>query len=664
MVGPVGVGGNNPIRVQSMTTTQTQDVAATVQQCIALAEAGCEIVRITAPNVAAAEALEHIRRQFSEAGFGDIPLVADIHFLPKAAMEAAKWVEKVRINPGNYADKKKFAQREYNDAEYDEELERLHEAFSPIVLRCKQLGRAMRIGTNHGSLSDRIMNRYGDSPLGMCESALEFIRIAEGHGFHNIVLSMKASNPKVMIEAYRLMVAKMSAEGMRYPLHLGVTEAGDGDDARIKSAIGIGSLLYDGLGDTIRVSLTEDPVYEVPVAQDLARKAETLWARAAEVSGTIRTTPDPVDPFEFRRRTVELQPIGGKLAVNTLEPPRVILPSPQPLRAGAAAIAEAAQRVQRQAGDAKAELLQFRVGSAEDLAAIPATREALRPVVDACLWELSDLAPEALQGVDWSGCAGDVLLDYFAAGDAERLQTMLDWTRQHDLRLAINADPEALPALAAPLAQAAKGQLIFTLGAPDPAQPLHPLGAYRQLAEVVDGLGLRAPIWIRNTVANALDPKPYYGDQLLEASVLTGALICDGIGDFVSVETTEDPRQALALSYGMLQGSRARTTRTEYVACPSCGRTLFDLQTTTQRIRAATGHLKGVTIAVMGCIVNGPGEMADADFGYVGGAPGKVNLYVGKQCVKYHIPSAEAVDELINLIKEHGKWQEPKPVEV
>ncbi|MDP0498763.1 MAG: (E)-4-hydroxy-3-methylbut-2-enyl-diphosphate synthase [Verrucomicrobiota bacterium JB022] len=662
-VGPVGVGGSNPIRVQSMTTTPTQDVEATVRQCIALAEVGCEIVRITAPNVAAAEALKDIRAQFTAAGFEHIPLVADIHFLPKAAMEAAKWVEKVRINPGNYADKKKFAQREYNDREYVEELERLHEAFSPIVLRCKELGRAMRIGTNHGSLSDRIMNRYGDSPLGMCESALEFIRIAESHGFHGIVLSMKASNPKVMIQAYRLMVAKMAAEDMRYPLHLGVTEAGDGDDARTKSAIGIGSLLYDGLGDTIRVSLTEDPVYEVPVAKDLARKAETLWARAAEVQGNVRTAPDTVNPFEFRRRAVELQPLGGKLPLNALEPPRVVLPSPQPLSAGLPAIVDALKPVQRQAGEAKAELLQVRLEQAEDLAQVAPLREALRPLVDACVWELSGPIEAAdLEAVAWT--AGDVLLDYFEAADTGRLENRIALAARFDLRLAVNADPVDLPALADVLAAAPKGQLIFTLGAPDPAQPLHPLGAYRQLAEVVNALGLKAPIWIRNTVANALDPQPYFGDQLLEASILSGGLICDGIGDLISVETVPDPRQALALSYGILQGSRARTTRTEYVACPSCGRTLFDLQTTTQRIRSATGHLKGVTIAVMGCIVNGPGEMADADFGYVGGAPGKVNLYVGKECVKYHIPSAEAVDELIALIKHHGKWQEPKPVEV
>ena len=324
-VGEVVIGGKHPIVVQSMTTTPTQDVEATVRQSIALAEAGCEVVRITAQNVKAAEALADIRKKFSEAGFSGTPLVADIHFLPQAAMEAVKHVEKVRINPGNYADKKKFQVKEYSDSEYDNEIQRLHESFSPIVKRCKELGRAMRIGTNHGSLSDRIMNRYGDTPLGMCESALEFIRIAESHGFKDIILSMKASNPKVMIQAYRLMVAKMLEEDMHYPLHLGVTEAGDGDDARIKSAIGIGSLLYDGLGDTIRVSLTEDPVAEVPVARALADKAMSLWTESAS-----RTTPDPLDPYVYERRQIKEDVLGDACKIGPLEPPLVIQPGPPP----------------------------------------------------------------------------------------------------------------------------------------------------------------------------------------------------------------------------------------------------------------------------------------------------------------------------------------------
>jgi (E)-4-hydroxy-3-methylbut-2-enyl-diphosphate synthase len=380
-VGAVGVGGTNPIRIQSMTTTPTLDVAATVRQCVALAEAGCEVVRVTAQNVKAAEALREIRRDFSAAGFGDVPLVADIHFLPAAAMEAAKWVEKVRINPGNYADKKKFAQREYSDAEYKEELERLHEAFSPIVLRCRELGRAMRIGTNHGSLSDRIMNRYGDSPLGMVESALEFLRIAESHGFRDLVLSMKASNPKVMIQAYRLMVAKMDEEDMAYPLHLGVTEAGDGNDARIKSAIGIGSLLYDGLGDTIRVSLTEDPVYELPVARDLANKAMALWHGSA-----ARLEPDTLDPFTYRRRPIVNLTLGERSRLGPLEPPLVIHPAPLPAEGAARRLGATLRELQSSLRDTPVEGLLVDLATAGGIRDIGPLRDAVEGLVDFVVW--------------------------------------------------------------------------------------------------------------------------------------------------------------------------------------------------------------------------------------------------------------------------------------
>src|SRR5689334_22916134 len=327
-VGGVGVGGTNPIRLQSMTTSDTQDVAATVKQSIALAEVGCEIVRITAPNVTAARCLKEIRSQFDRAGFAHIPLVADIHFLPSAAMEAVEHVEKIRVNPGNYADRKKFAVREYSDADYDSELERLHDAFSPLVKRCRELGRSMRIGTNHGSLSDRIMNRYGDTPLGMVESALEFLRIAETHSYRQIILSMKASNPKVMIQAYRLLVERMAQEDMHYPLHLGVTEAGDGEDGRIKSAIGIGSLLLDGLGDTIRVSLTEDSVYEIPVARAIADKAMSLWTTTSPVSGDRAS--DSIDPYHFTRRETRTVMLGDRFKVGPEQPPLVITRAPVP----------------------------------------------------------------------------------------------------------------------------------------------------------------------------------------------------------------------------------------------------------------------------------------------------------------------------------------------
>lgn len=641
-IGNVGIGGENPIRIQSMTTTPTQDIEATVKQSIQLAEAGCEIIRVTAQNVKAAEALQGIRDQLSAAGFEDTPLVADIHFLPSAAMEAVKWVEKVRINPGNYADKKKFAQREYSDSQYDEELERLHDAFSPIVLRCKELGRAMRIGTNHGSLSDRIMNRYGDSPLGMAESALEFLRIAESHHFHNIVLSMKASNPKVMIQAYRLIVAKMAAEDMHYPLHLGVTEAGDGDDARIKSSIGIGSLLYDGLGDTIRVSLTEDPVAELPVARELADKAMALWRDAAP-----RTAPDPIDPYTYERRKVESITLGKKSTIGPLEPPRVIYPARDIIDLS---------DLQQKLGDAAIEGLLIDTAFHGGLSQIGQLSTSYRSRADFIIWQLEDKNARELLSTPWTGQARDALLVSPTPENTQFLRDLIRYVTENDLVLALDTTPEIASELAAVLSGAPSERLIFTLDARQSVDRIHSLGRYRQLSEVVGGLGLTSPIWIRNTPGSNSAAKHYFGDQLIEASILTGALLCDGIGDLVSVETVKDPQQAVTLTYNILQGARTRSTKTEFVACPSCGRTLFDLQTTTQRIRSATGHLKGVTIAVMGCIVNGPGEMADADFGYVGGAPGKINLYVGKECVKFHIPAAEAVDALIELIKGHDKW--------
>ncbi|MCC5806948.1 MAG: (E)-4-hydroxy-3-methylbut-2-enyl-diphosphate synthase [Opitutales bacterium] len=652
-VGEVPVGGTHPVVVQSMTTTPTQDVEATVAQCIALAEAGCAIVRVTAQNVAAAKALKDIRKKFSAAGFSAVPLVADIHFLPQAAMEAVEHVEKVRINPGNYADKKRFQTHEYSDGEYNAELERLHEAFSPIVLRAKDLGRALRIGTNHGSLSDRIMNRFGDSPEGMCESALEFIRIAESHGFRDIILSMKASNPKVMIHAYRLVAARMDAAGMHYPLHLGVTEAGDGDDARIKSAAGIGALLYDGLGDTIRVSLTEDPVYEIPVARDLADKAARLWRESAH-----RTAPDPVDPYSYTRRPVETVSLGPECVIAPLEPPRVIQPVPAAALADPAALGTGLANLRRRLPDTPLEGLLIRVAAGTSAGHIAALGESVRKHVNFCVWDVSALPLPAVEAVAESTRAGDMLLFGARADEPGRVDRILAVTERRRMFAALDLPPEDLPSLADVLAPHAE-RLVFTLSAPPADGDIHPLGVYRQLAETVDSLGLRAPLWIRATAANAVDPRPWFGDQLLEASLLAGPLLCDGLGDLLSIETVADPAQSLTLAYNILQAARARTTKTEYVACPSCGRTLFDLQSTTQRIRAATGHLKGVTIAVMGCIVNGPGEMADADFGYVGGSPGKINLYVGKTCVKFHIPAADAVDELIKLIKENNRWTDP-----
>jgi (E)-4-hydroxy-3-methylbut-2-enyl-diphosphate synthase len=666
-VGSVRVGGQQPIRVQSMTTSDTQDVAATVRQAIALAEVGCEIVRVTAPNVQAARCLREIRAQLTAAGFGAIPLVADIHFLPSAAMEAVEHVEKVRVNPGNYADKKRFAVRDYTDSDYAREIERLHAAFSPLVIRCRELGRALRIGTNHGSLSDRIMNRYGDTPLGMVESALEFLRIAESHRFKSIILSMKSSNPKVMIEAYRLLVARMDQEDMHYPLHLGVTEAGDGEDGRIKGSIGIGSLLFDGLGDTIRVSLTEDSVYEIPVARALAEKAMSLWGGPPAGPGESGAPGDGVDPFHFVRRETSALSLGGGARVGPEQPPRVIarvasvaalagalpaLASPKLVETPVegvlvpvASAAEAAEAVASVAGSSYAGFLALELGAA--------------------------IEPAELAGPLAGARAGGLLVRTLRAGDDPALGRWAQLARRTGQRLAIDVQPADLAALGATVQALGDDALLFTLAdfrnraggaGPGGTDGAHALGAYRQLAGELRRLGSRAPIWIRSTTGNAVRGDNTFLSRLIEASVLTGGLLCDGLGDLVSFETEPDPVRATQVGYNLLQGAGARISKTEFVACPSCGRTLFDLQTTTQRIRAQTAHLKGVKLAIMGCIVNGPGEMADADFGYVGGAPGKINLYVGKQCVQYNLPQEEADARLIALIKEHGKWRDPAPV--
>lgn len=689
MVGSVGVGGTHPVRVQSMTTSDTQDIAATVKQSIALAEVGCEIIRITAPNVPAAQCLKPIREQFTAAGFGHIPLVADIHFLPAAAMEAVEHVEKVRVNPGNYADKKKFAVREYSDSDYDVELQRLHDSFTPLVKRAKTLGRALRIGTNHGSLSDRIMNRYGDTPLGMVESALEFLRIAESHSYKQIVLSMKSSNPKVMIEAYRLLVQRMAQENMHYPLHLGVTEAGDGEDGRIKSAIGIGSLLLDGLGDTIRVSLTEDSVYEIPVAQALANKAMSLWQPTSPAipAPTTDAQRDSIDPFHFTRRTTASLALSPTSLVGPEQPPRVIVRAPS-----VATLAETiAQLSSPKLIDTPAEGILVSLANTADLASaaqtIRATTTTAFFVLDlAPTLTTADIEKNFPAASSASAPLGTplVLLRKFSATDSSALKTWADFTRARSTFLACEIAPADITALADTLQPLGDDRLLFTLSsilestsdsaftpAPlvngqwsfrDRVPAGHAVGRYRQLAEALRRLGSRSPIWIRNTAATAIRGDNSFLSRLLESAILTGSLLCDGLGDLVSIETEPDSTRATKLAYNVLQGAGARISKTEFVSCPSCGRTLFDLQTTTQRIRALTGHLKGVKLAIMGCIVNGPGEMADADFGYVGGAPGKINLYVGKTCVKYNIPQAEADQRLIDLIKEHGKWVDPSPV--
>jgi len=668
-VGAVGVGGTHPVRIQSMTTSDTQDVAATVKQSIALAEVGCEIVRITAPNVAAAKCLKDIRAQFTTAGFGHIPLVADIHFLPSAAMEAVEHVEKVRVNPGNYADKKKFAVKEYTDADYEQELQRLHDSFSPLVKRAKELGRAMRIGTNHGSLSDRIMNRYGDTPLGMVESALEFLRIARSHNYHAIMLSMKSSNPKVMIQAYRLLVERMAREDMHYPLHLGVTEAGDGEDGRIKSAIGIGSLLLDGLGDTIRVSLTEDSVYEIPVAQAIAAKAMSLWSegRARPLGApsqsdgpAVRPYPetDSIDPYHFTRREPAALQLSAHCLVGPEQPPRVIVRIGSVAQLPEAATALAAPKLK----DTPAEGLLVPISGPGDLATLcEIAAKTTLPVQFLALELAPALTPDVLQPLLALTKGRLMLVRKFGPAETGTFAAFADLVHRHGQFLAAEIAPGDIPAYAATLKQAGDTGLVFTLSALSGTQASHAIGAYRELVENLQLAGSNAPIWIRNTAGTAVRGDNSFLSKLLEASFLTGSLLCDGLGDFISIETETDVTRATKLAYNVLQGAGARISKTEFVACPSCGRTLFDLQTTTQRIRAQTGHLKGVKLAIMGCIVNGPGEMADADFGYVGGAPGKINLYVGKNCVQYNIPQAEADARLIALIREHGKWADPEP---
>jgi (E)-4-hydroxy-3-methylbut-2-enyl-diphosphate synthase len=565
-----------------MITCDTMDTEASIQQTLDLVAVGCEIVRITAPTVKDAANLQHIVAGLRARGC-DVPIVADIHFKPEAAMEAAKWVEKVRINPGNYADSKKFAVKEYTDDQYAAELERIRERFSPLVKFCKEHGRALRIGTNHGSLSDRIMNRYGDTPLGMVESALEFARIAREHDYHNFVFSMKSSNPKVMIEAYRLLVARLAEEGpdWNYPIHLGVTEAGDGEDGRIKSAIGIGSLLNDGVGDTIRVSLTEDSVHEIPVAMALVnvRQASSL----SPALGSENEPPVSFDPFSYRRR-----------ATSRIEVPSAV-----------------------SAAEGQAGSLSYIGGEEVPRVAI---RQAKFNQIAHKVKSLGDFQPDFV-------CEKSGVIEV----DPRDERAIAELNAADEPHLVTVRDGVGIPVIA----------------------------AFRLLAARLNAVH---PILLKDTFFPSADAARPFLDTLLESSVNIGSLLCDGIGDAILVQGEEAPGQSLRLAFNILQAAGARIFKTDYVACPSCGRTLFDLQSTTAKIKASTLHLKGVKIAIMGCIVNGPGEMADADFGYVGGAPGKVNLYVGKQAVKFNIPEAEAVDRLKDLIREHGKWVEPAPV--
>ena len=795
MVGNVGVGGQHPIRVQSMITSDTRDTPACVAEVLGLAEAGCEIVRITAQTRIYAANLENIAREVRAAGC-HVPLVADIHFKPDAALEAAKWVEKVRVNPGNYADKKKFEIREYSDAQYAEELERIREEFTPLVLLCKDLGRAMRIGTNHGSLSDRIMNRYGDTPLGMCESALEFARLARENDYHNFVFSMKASNPKVMIEAYRLLVARLDAEGpdWNYPIHLGVTEAGDGEDGRIKSAIGIGSLLADGIGDTIRVSLTEDAIYEIPVAQalagpfnakgggwdfqsqpvlnTLAHSIRPDWSKlekrtstylphwripGATYAVTFRTKdslPASVLKEYERKKSLFLERIDrGKqsdeslqqlreeiraLMESVIEPALHAAEGPRPL-ADAAIAAMVESALKHFDGD-RYDLLAWSV-MPNHVHALLSPREGheLEKIIQSWKTHSATQANRMLgtsgtfwqeeyydhivrdgedlkhqvkyilanpgkgrASAEWTGTCFGLGLEVPATIDLAASYDPFSYERRHSSNLTIMGHElggektvrvfttqERWNAIAHKIAGMGdfKPEIIFEKSGVVEIDPrdeaavsalnresepklvtvsegldLEVIHAFRELAFRVDP---RHPVLLKDTLHPPTGGETDFIQALLPAAQNIGSLLCDGIGDAILVRGETSPGQSLRLAYNILQAAGTRIFKTDYVACPSCGRTLFNLQHTTQKIRAATGHLKGVRIAVMGCIVNGPGEMADADFGYVGGAPNKINLYVGKTAVKFNIPEAEAVERLIDLIREHGKWVDaPEPATV
>jgi (E)-4-hydroxy-3-methylbut-2-enyl-diphosphate synthase len=614
-IGGIPLGGDNPIRIQSMTTTDTMDTLATVEQSIRIIEAGADYVRITAPSQNEARNLEAIRNELRARGY-EAPLIADIHYTPNAAEIAARIVEKVRVNPGNYADKKKFQIVEYTDAQYAAEIERIREKFTPLVNVCKEYGTAMRIGANHGSLSDRIMSRFGDTPLGMVESALEFARICADLDYHEIVLSMKASNTKVMIQAYRLLVNCMDAEGFNYPLHLGVTEAGEGEDGRIKSAIGIGALLEDGLGDTVRVSLTEEPEAEIPVCIRLVERYTTRPGHPP-IPPIAR---NPIDPYSYtRRHTRQVDRLGGENV------PVVIL-TPQEL-------------------------------------ASPACLSTIGYQYDAGLdkWNIADMAPDFIylgkRDIDFGlpGTLGKILDcgAWRANPEASNAYPLFDLTNFQDVpyrseRLNfVLAEPDDLDAGALDTLQHAANCVLILLTDNPHAMP----DLRRIMAEFLES-DIRIPVVFKREYQDIDDDA-----LILHGAIDTGGLLADGLGDGIWLASTDaDPGNLNRLSFGILQATRTRISKTEYISCPSCGRTLFDLQETTALIRGRTDHLKGVKIGIMGCIVNGPGEMADADYGYVGSGPGQITLYRGKEIVRRNVPTAVAVDELIELIRVDDRW--------
>ena len=622
-IGDIPMGGLNPIRIQSMTTTDTMDTLATVEQTIRMVESGCEYVRITAPSVKEAENLANIKKELRFRGY-NVPLVADIHFTPNAAESAARIVEKVRVNPGNYADKKRFQNFEYTQLEYQAELERIYKKFSPLVKICKEYGTAMRIGTNHGSLSDRIMSHYGDTPRGMVESAMEFIRMCEDLNYYNLVISMKASNTQVMVQAYRLLVETMVKEGMNYPLHLGVTEAGDGEDGRIKSAVGIGTLLEDGLGDTIRVSLTEDPEFEAPVARALAAR----YSKRAQVEApapAVYSSPSFYNPYEYKRReTHVVQHIGGHHhPVVLLDVSKENLKDPYFLSA-----------------------LGYNYSAGLDK------------------YNMADQAADLVY-------LGDALPSFSFPGNLKQIYNHQTWlnlkdkanchplTSIEDYLVSTRRDP-ALNLVQVDAGNYNMADLVLLDHTAILLLETHAEhGMAEQRSFFVDLLraGIQIPVIIKRSY-----PEISADDLMLYAATDLGALFTDGFGDGVFI--TAGPEVGLPLinstSFGILQATRTRISKTEYISCPSCGRTLFDLQETTQLIRSRTDHLKGIKIGIMGCIVNGPGEMADADYGYVGTGPGKITLYRGKEVVKKNVNSERALDDLIELIREDGNWVEKK----
>ena len=615
MIGEIGVGGDNPIRIQSMTTTDTMDTKMTIAQSIRMIEAGCEIVRITAPSINEAKNLKPIRDGIRAKGY-KIPIVADIHFTPNAAEIAATIVEKVRINPGNYADRKKFETHEYSDSSYAEELERIRNRFIPLVKLCKENGTAMRIGTNHGSLSDRILSRYGDTPLGMVESGMEFIRIAEDEGYYDMILSMKASNTRVVVQAYRLLVNKMIEEGMNYPLHLGVTEAGEAEDGRIKSALGIGALLEDGLGDTIRVSLTEEPEAEIPVAQAIVERYNNIQKEENSLAdiGSL-----PYDPFFYKRRSaLDLLNFGSK------EVPRVI-------------------------GDLSSNSsIKY-----EDLGQFG---YLYSPEQDK--WHVSDMAIDFLyigtNSLDFElpGTIG-VIKDhsvhenragYYPLYTFDQIDSIS--SKEVSFITCKDTDP-TFPDLSR-----LKNCIIIL-----ETDQYYGDKSLRKFFIECQNKGLNNPIIIRGA---------YHGfskeELMLYSAIDIGSLFIDGQGDGIWLSSNHEHSFINETAFGILQASRTRISKTEYISCPSCGRTLFDLQETTAMIRARTDHLKGIKIGIMGCIVNGPGEMADADYGYVGTGPGQISLYKGQEVIQKNVNADKAVDALIQLIDSHGDWVEPKNV--